>query len=131
MRNLAAAIENAARRWYAADAGWLGAFLPGLASGEPASLFTPAIVSDAADGQIAHLHGLNLSRAWCWRRLAETLPAGDTRIPVCLAAARQHAEASLPHVTTDDYMVTHWLAPYAVLLATPCPLKGAAPATGW
>src|ERR1039458_2743485 len=68
MRNLAAAIENAARRWYAADAGWLGAFLPGLASGEPASLFTPAIVSDAADGQIAHLHGLNLSRAWCWSR---------------------------------------------------------------
>jgi Protein of unknown function (DUF2891) len=154
--DLAAAIENAARRWYAADAGypggwepsghdflspalaeaelmacllppeefarWLGAFLPGLASGEPASLFTPAIVSDPGDGQIAHLHGLNLSRAWCWRRLAGTLPAGDPRIPPCLAAAERHAEASLPHVTTSDYMVTHWLAAYAVLLlseATP------------
>ena len=147
---LAAAIESAAQRWYAADAGypggwepsghdflspalaeaelmaclrseqefagWLGAFLPGLAAGAPPSLFTPAIVSDTADGQIAHLHGLNLSRAWCWRRLAEALPADDARIPVCLAAARQHAEASLPHVTTDDYMVTHWLAAYAVLL---------------
>jgi len=95
---------------------WLGAFLPGLAAGEPAALFTPAVVSDSSDGQIAHLHGLNLSRAWCWRRLAETLPADDPRIPVCAAAARTHAEASLPHVVADDYMVTHWLAAYAVLL---------------
>ena len=95
---------------------WLGAFLPGLAAGEPAALFTPAVVSDSSDGQIAHLHGLNLSRAWCWRRLAETLPAGDPRVPVCVAAARTHAEAALPHVVADDYMVTHWLAAYAVLL---------------
>ena len=47
---------------------WLAAFLPGLATGSPASLFTPAIVSDSSDGQIAHLHGLNLSRTWCFRR---------------------------------------------------------------
>jgi hypothetical protein len=95
---------------------WLAAFLPGLAAGEPASLFTPAVVSDSSDGQIAHLHGLNLSRAWCFRRLAETLPAGDPRVPACTEASRRHAEASLPHVTSDDYMVTHWLAAYAVLL---------------
>jgi len=95
---------------------WLGGFLPGLAAGEPTALFIPAVVSDASDGQIAHLRGLNLSRAWCWRRLAETLPAGDPRVPVCVAAARTHAEASLPHVVADDYMVTHWLAAYAVLL---------------
>jgi hypothetical protein len=95
---------------------WLLAFLPGLARGEPASLFTPAVVSDSSDGQIAHLHGLNLSRAWCWRRLAETLPAGDPRIPVCAGASRVHAAASLPHVIGDDYMVGHWLAAYAVLL---------------
>jgi hypothetical protein len=48
--------------------------------------------------------------------LAETLPADDPRVPVCAAAARTHAEASLPHVVADDYMVTHWLAAYAVLL---------------
>ena len=97
-------------------AGWLQAFLPGLVCGEPASLFIPAVVSDSSDGQIAHLHGLNLSRAWCWRRLAETLPAGDPRIPVCVQAVQRHAEASLPHVIGDDYMVGHWLAAYAVLL---------------
>ena len=95
---------------------WLAAFLPGLASGSPASLFTPVVVSDSSDGQIAHLHGLNLSRAWCFRRLAETLPPGDPRIPACTEASRRHAEASLPHVVGDDYMVTHWLAAYAVLL---------------
>lgn len=95
---------------------WLDGFLPGIATGEPAALFTPAIVSDASDGQIAHLHGLNASRAWCWRRLAETLPPGDSRIAPALAAARRHAEVALPHVAGDDYMVEHWLACYAVLL---------------
>ncbi|MFY9933379.1 MAG: DUF2891 domain-containing protein [Streptosporangiaceae bacterium] len=95
---------------------WLEAFLPGLAAGEPAALFSPVVVSDSSDGQIAHLHGLNLSRAWCWRRLAETLPAGDQRIGPCLEAMQRHADAALPHVVGDDYMVGHWLAAYAVLL---------------
>lgn len=97
-------------------AAWLGAFLPGIERGEPRALLTPAFVSDASDGQIAHLHGLNASRAWCWRRLAESLPAGDARIARALAAARMHADAALPHVIGDDYMVEHWLACYAVLL---------------
>jgi Protein of unknown function (DUF2891) len=97
-------------------AGWLTAFLPGVADGSPGPLFSPAHVSDPTDGQIAHLHGLNASRAWCWRRIAESLPPGDPRIPVALASAWQHADASLPHVSGSDYMVEHWLAAYAVLL---------------
>jgi TctA family transporter len=97
-------------------ADWLGMFLPGIEGGQPASLFTPAVVSDSSDGFIAHLHGLNASRAWCWRRLAESLPDGDPRIAAALAAARTHAEAALPHVVGDDYMVEHWLAAYAVLM---------------
>jgi Protein of unknown function (DUF2891) len=96
-------------------ADWLAAFLPGIADGEPATLFTPAVVSDASDGQIAHLHGLNASRAYCWRRIAESLPDGDARIGPALAAARTHLDAALPHVVGDDYMVEHWLAVYAVL----------------
>jgi hypothetical protein len=99
-------------------ADWLAAFLPGVADGEPATLFTPAVVSDASDGQIAHLHGLNASRAYCWRRIAESLPAGDARIEPALAAARTHLDAALPHVIGDDYMVEHWLAVYAVLALT-------------
>ena len=99
-------------------ADWLAAFLPGIADGEPATLFTPAIVADASDGQIAHLHGLNASRAYCWRRIAESLPDGDARIAPALAAARTHLDAALPHVIGDDYMVEHWLAAYAVLALT-------------
>ncbi len=99
-------------------ADWLAAFLPGIADGEPAPLFKPAVVSDASDGQIAHLHGLNASRAYCWRRIAESLPPGDARIAPALAAARTHLEAALPHVVGDDYMVEHWLAAYAVLALT-------------
>jgi Protein of unknown function (DUF2891) len=99
-------------------AAWLSVFLPGIAGGEPGALFTPAIVSDASDGQIAHLHGLNASRAWCWRRIAESLPEADPRAASALAAARTHAAAALPHVVGDDYMVEHWLACYAVLLLT-------------
>ncbi len=99
-------------------ADWLAAFLPGITDGEPNPLFTPAVVSDASDGQIAHLHGLNASRAYCWRRIAESLPQGDTRIAPALAAARTHLDAALPHVIGDDYMVEHWLAAYAVLALT-------------
>ena len=99
-------------------AAWLGAFLPGIARGEPATLFEPAVVSDPSDGQIAHLHGLNASRAWCWRRIAESLDAADPRVEPALASARRHAAAALPHVVGDHYNVEHWLAAYAVLLLT-------------
>jgi hypothetical protein len=102
----------------AAFAQWLERFLPRIWERQPRSLFTPATVSDPSDGQIAHLHGLNLSRAWCWRRIAESLPAGDPRVEIATEAMRTHASAALPHVTGDDYMVEHWLAAYAVLLMT-------------
>jgi hypothetical protein len=97
-------------------ADWLSMFLPGLEAGQPKTLFTPVTVSDSSDGFIAHLHGLNASRAWCWRRLAESLPPGDPRVAPMLKAARAHATAVLPHVVGDDYMVEHWLAAYAVLM---------------
>jgi hypothetical protein len=97
---------------------WLSEFLPGIEGGNPVTLFTPAIVSDASEGQIAHLHGLNASRAWCWRRLAESLPRGDPRIEPAAQAASAHLAAALPHVTGSDYMVEHWLAAYAVLAMT-------------
>lgn len=97
---------------------WLERFLPGIAASEPASLFTPATVTDASDGQIAHLHGLNLSRAWAFVRLADDLPAGDARIPTLERAVNVHASASITQVTGSHYMVEHWLSVYAVLLLT-------------
>ena len=93
---------------------WLQRFLPRLAAGKPSTLFRPAVVSDRSDGKIAHLDGLNLSRAWCWRSLAATLGAADPRRAVALEAAERHVGASLPYVA-GDYMGEHWLATFALL----------------
>lgn len=91
---------------------WLAGFLPRLAAGEPATLFQPALPSDRTDGKIAHLDGLNLSRAWCWRSIAPSLP--DAARDRALEAADAHLAASLPHVA-GDYMGEHWLATFALL----------------
>lgn len=93
---------------------WFGAFLPALVEREPATLFTPAYVSDRSDGKIAHLDGLNLSRAWCWRRIAAALGAKHPVYAIAQEAAQCHLDASLPHVA-GDYMGEHWLATFALL----------------
>ena len=91
---------------------WFGQFLPRLGNSKPVSLFSPAIVSDRSDGKIAHLDGLNLSRAWCWRSIAPLLsPAGRA---VAEDAADTHLAAALPHMS-GDYMGEHWLASFALL----------------
>ena len=98
----------------AAFAAWFHDFLPVLSQGEPATLFTPATVSDRSDGKIAHLDGLNLSRAWCWRGIAAALGPDDPVSPLAQRAAQVHLDASLPHVA-GDYMGEHWLATFALL----------------
>jgi hypothetical protein len=97
---------------------WLVRFLPGLREGEPANLFHPATVADRTDPQIVHLDGLNLSRAWCMRAIASALPTDDPAHRVLLEAANRHAQASLPHIASGDYMGEHWLASFAVYLLT-------------
>jgi hypothetical protein len=81
---------------------WFAAFLPRIEQRQPATLFTPATVSDRSDGKIAHLDGLNLSRAWCWRWLGHP------------EFAENHLEAALPHLS-GDYMGEHWLQSFALL----------------
>ncbi len=93
---------------------WFAAYLPRAAERRPASLFTPAVPPDRSDGKMAHLDGVNLSRAWCWREIAARLDADDPARPVALAAAREHIAAGLPHVA-GDYMGEHWLASFALL----------------
>ena len=97
-----------------AFAPWFDRFLPVLAESRPASLFQPATVSDRTDGKIAHLDGLNLSRAWCWREIAGALDANDVRAGIARRAAAAHLAASLPHVS-GDFMGEHWLATFAAL----------------
>jgi hypothetical protein len=93
-------------------ASWFAAFLPRLGERRPETLFTPAFVSDRSDGKIAHLDGLNLSRAWCWRSIGRQLP--ERVRAIAEASAEEHLAAALPHVA-GDYMGEHWLASFALL----------------
>jgi hypothetical protein len=93
---------------------WFDRFLPRVAHREPSALFYPVSVSDRADGKIAHLDGLNLSRAWCWRTIASSWSDSDPRTSVAHETAEDHLRASLPHVA-GDYAGEHWLATFALL----------------
>jgi hypothetical protein len=98
---------------------WFAKFLPAAAKAEPASLFTPAVVTDRTDLQLVHLDGLNLSRAWCMKGIASALPADDPARKALLEAAARHAEAGLKHVASGDYAGEHWLASFAVYMLSP------------
>lgn len=64
-----------------------------------------------SDGQIVHLHGLNLSRAGMLARIAATVSGAEA--DVLLAAARELYEASAPEATGHEYLSTHWLPTFA------------------
>jgi len=93
-------------------AAWLADFLPGPLHIEP------AVVTDPTDGKLAHLDGLNLSRAWMLRGIASGLPAGDPRQVSIRAMSQQSAEAGVRAVTGEHYEGGHWLGSFAVYLLT-------------
>jgi hypothetical protein len=97
---------------------WHARFLPKLNRHERKTLFSPVHVTDRADGHIVHLDGLNLSRAWCWRNLAQSLPPGDPLRNIAAAAARRHFKASADYLS-GHYMGEHWLASFALLALRP------------
>jgi hypothetical protein len=97
---------------------WFQRFLPRLAKTDPKALFTPAHVSDRTDGRIVHLDGLNLSRAWCWRGIADSLPISDPIGQLAMKASETHLRASLPYLA-GQYMGEHWLATFALLALRP------------
>jgi hypothetical protein len=95
---------------------WLAGFWPGLSEGNLAPLHQPALVADRTDGQLVHLDGLNLSRAWCMWNIGAALPTSDPRRPLLFEAATRHAEVGLAHVMSGDYMGEHWLASFALYM---------------
>ena len=97
---------------------WFGAFLPGMAKGEPTNLLEIAIVSDRSDPQLGHLDGLNLSRAWCMRHIAAALPPDDPARSVLEESGYTHATDGLRNVATGHYEGEHWLGSFAVYLLT-------------
>jgi len=91
---------------------WLTQFLPQTRWPKP------EVVTDPSDPRLAHLDGLNLSRAWMLEGIASGLPKGDRRIASVLAAANAHREAGLASVTGEHYEGGHWLGSFAVYLTT-------------
>jgi hypothetical protein len=84
----------------------------------------PGVVTDPTDPKLAHLDGLNLSRAWMLQGIAAGLPKTDARRASLLAAAEKHARAGLDHVTGEHYEGGHWLSTFAAYLTTARGLGG-------
>jgi hypothetical protein len=93
-------------------AAWLSAFLPKFDS------LRPEVVVDPSDPKLAHLDGLNLSRAWMIEGIALGLPKGDPRIASLRKIAAAHRVAGLASVTGEHYEGGHWLGSFAVYLTT-------------
>jgi len=107
----------------AAFARWLSGFLPGIPRDESAHWLEPAVVTDRSDPKLAHIDGLNLSRAWMLEGIAHGLPPGDRRVPALRQAAARHREVALPAVTGEHYEGGHWLGTFAVYLTTEAGLR--------
>ncbi|MGE5345842.1 MAG: DUF2891 domain-containing protein [Acidithiobacillales bacterium] len=97
---------------------WLGSFLPGIPRDGGGDWLKPGVTTDAADGKLAHLDGLNLSRAWMLEGIASGLPAGDPRRPSLKGAARRHLDAGLAAISGAPYEGGHWLGTFAVYALT-------------
>jgi hypothetical protein len=97
---------------------WLAAFLPAIARDGSPGWLPPAEVSDRSDPKLAHLDGLNLSRAWMLEGIAAALDEEDPRRAALMAAAEAHARAAVPAVTGEHYEGGHWLGSFAVYLLT-------------
>lgn len=99
---------------------WFGRFLP--EAEDPKHPFFASVAVGAGnetDARIAHLHGLNLSRAWAWRGLMQQLtPGEDARWQRFGEAAGAALAAAAPAVVGGDYVSTHWLVSFWLLAET-------------
>jgi len=103
-------------------AGWLKQFMPQIPVGREASdnadWLRVVISPDPSDPKLAHLDGLNLSRAWMLEGILSALPDDDHRRPALQAAADAHRRVGLAAVTGEHYEGGHWLGSFAVYLTT-------------
>jgi hypothetical protein len=102
---------------------WLRTFLPQIPQSRTDDWLVPGLVTDRTDPKLAHIDGLNLSRAWMLEGIASGLPKGDRRSVALLAAAAQHRSTALPSVTGENYEGGHWLGTFALYLVSGAGLK--------
>ncbi|HEY5774920.1 MAG TPA: DUF2891 domain-containing protein [Xanthomonadales bacterium] len=99
-------------------AGWLTVFMPTIPADGRGDWLPIAVVTDPTDGKLAHLDGLNISRAWMLEGMAFGLPATDPRKVALLASAAIHKNSGLASVTGEHYEGGHWLGSFATYLET-------------
>lgn len=97
---------------------WLTMFLPQIPRNGRADWLKPAVSMDPSDPKLAHLDGLNLSRAWMLEGIASALPPNDKRLASIRAVAAAHRAKGLAAVTGEHYEGGHWLGSFAVYLVT-------------
>lgn len=97
---------------------WLRNFMPQIPENGSGNWLKPAVVTDPTDPKLAHLDGLNLSRAWMLNGIISGLPADDRRLPALKAAASLHSASGLASVTGEHYEGAHWLGSFAVYLVS-------------
>lgn len=97
---------------------WLKIFLPQLPTKAGAEWLPVSVSPDPSDPKLAHLDGLNLSRAWMLEGILSALPPADSRRAALRAAADAHRRAGLAAVTGAHYEGGHWLGSFAVYLVT-------------
>lgn len=108
-------VADLMRRVYDADGfnDWFSKYLPRLGADGLERWSDPVGVSDLDDGQIVHLVGLNLSRAWCLKGIASVHACEDQK-QVLLDAAERHMDAGLKGVWSGSYEGEHWLGSFAL-----------------
>ncbi len=97
---------------------WLRIFMPQIPTSGDSKWLQPVVSPDPSDPKLAHLDGLNLSRAWMLEGIAAGLPKADDRLASIMAAAEAHRQAGLAAVTGEHYEGGHWLGSFAAYLAT-------------
>ena len=97
---------------------WLRTFMPQISTSGDLKWLQPVVSPDPSDPKLAHLDGLNLSRAWMLEGVAALLPKNDKRLPSIMATAEAHRRAGLAAVTGEHYEGGHWLGSFAVYLVT-------------
>lgn len=86
---------------------WLKKFLPGFEK-NPARYLEIAVVSDRSDGKLAHLDGLNFSRAWCLFEMGKAL-----KNQKMIELGENHFRYSYEKMDSGEYAGAHWLASFA------------------
>ncbi len=103
---------------------WLKKFLPGFEK-HPEKYLEIAVVTDRSDGKLAHLDGLNFSRAWCLFEIGKAL---NNQKMIDLGV--QHFNFSYEKMDSGEYAGAHWLASFALVALVASPETSPSPSEG-